>query len=159
MDIRCVFFDVDGVLTDGNVYVDEYGREIKSFRLTELDALNDIKSICNMIVAITGENTPIIDVFEKRIDWDILVRGCKNKCDEVQRICSEYGLSREEICYIGDGKYDSAAIQYAGLGVCPSNAIQEIKAVADVVLTGKGGENCIYELYQLLKLRVKQKDD
>ncbi len=148
---RIVCFDIDGVLTDGCIYLCENGTESKRYRMTEIDALNDIKRMGYFIVAITGENTPIVEQFGKLIEWDQFVTGCKDKAKELKRMEQEYGINRESVCYIGDGKYDLEAIKYAGLGVCPANAIAEVKEAADVVLEGRGGESCVYELYQLLK--------
>lgn len=150
-EIKIVVCDIDGVLTNGMVYIDEKGHEYKAFRLTELDALNDIKRLGIKLMAITGESTPIVELFERRIGWDSFVKGCKDKGDEIKKLCIKNDMIQDEVCYIGDGKYDIPAIQYAGLGVCPNNAIQEVKDVADIVLKGNGGENCIYELYHLLK--------
>ncbi len=149
-EIKMVIFDIDGVLTDGNVYVDETGKESKIYSLTEIDALNDIKRTGFLIGAITGEETAIVDVFEKRIGWDAFIRGCKNKKQAIEDICSIWGLESKQICYIGDGKYDVEAISYAGIGVCPQNAVNKAKEAADVVLSGRGGESCINELYELL---------
>ena len=73
--IEIVCLDIDGVLTDGLSYIDQNGNEFKSVRLTELDALNDIKKLGYKLAAITGEDTPIVDVFRKRIKWDWFSSG------------------------------------------------------------------------------------
>ncbi len=160
-EIKVVVFDIDGVLTDGMVYVDEQGCESKAYRLTEIDALNDLINDGIQLVAITGEDTPIVDVFERRVSWKEFVRGCKDKLSEVKRICDTYNVGRESVCYIGDGKYDIPAIEYSGLGVCPANAIAQVKSIADIVLSGCGGDNCINELYELITKRNREikKDD
>ena len=72
-----VIFDIDGVLTDGSVIVGDDGTEYKRYRLTEIDAVNSIKGLGFKIGAITGEDTPIVKVFEKRIKWDIFIKNCK----------------------------------------------------------------------------------
>lgn len=149
--LRAIVFDIDGVLTDGTVHIDFNGHESKVFRLTEIDALNDIKNDGYIIAAVTGEDTKIVNVFERIIKWDRFIRGCKDKDEALNNLCQELDLDKSEICYIGDGKYDIPAIMYAGLGVCPSNAIKDVKDIADVVLEGKGGESCIYELLILLR--------
>ena len=148
--IRIVIFDIDGVLTNGMIYVNENGQEVKAFRLTELDALNEIKRDGFRIIAITGEKTRIVDFFENRIEWDLFIKGCKEKDKEIEKICKRFCVSKEQICYIGDGIYDISAIESVGLGVCPSNAIQEVKEIADVVLKGSGGDGCINELHRFL---------
>lgn len=149
--IGMICFDIDGVLTNGMIYVDQAGNERKAIKLTEMDALNDIKRLGYKIAAITGENTPIVEIFKKKVGWDCFRVGCKDKLSEIKKIEDQFNIVKEKICYIGDGKYDVPAIKYVGLGVCPSNAIQEAKEAADIVLNGAGGESCIYELYLLLR--------
>ena len=145
-----VFFDIDGVLTDGYIYINSEGQETKRYRLTEIDALNDIKRHGYRIAAITGEDTPIVDCFKRIVKWDYFESGCKDKLSSLKRIAENNGLIPKDICYIGDGKYDIEAVRYAGLGVCPQNAIQDVKEVADVILEGYGGQTCVYELFKLL---------
>ncbi len=148
--IKAVVFDIDGVLTDGRIYINEKGEETKCFRLTEIDALNSLKDMGFKLIAITGEETRIVEVFKTKTTWTQFITGCKDKASMIRRIEESLNLCKDEICYIGDGKYDIEAIKYVGMGVCPSNAIQEVKDVADIVLSGSGGESCVYELYKLL---------
>lgn len=155
--IKVVFFDIDGVLTDGAVYINQDGTETKKINLTEIDAIGSIRDMGIEVVAISGEKTAIVDVFKDKVKWKTFEKGCKDKLSKLIEIEKKYGIENKEMCYIGDGKYDIDPIKYVGLGVCPDNAIQEVKDVADIVLEGKGGESCIYELYQLLK-RMKKED-
>ena len=148
--IKMVVFDIDGVLTDGMLYIDSNSRETKKVSLTEIDALNEIGKQC-LIGAITGEDTPIVDYFRRIANWLFFESGCKDKKQVLIQQINNNGLTPSEVCYIGDGKYDISAVEYAGIGICPKNAIQEVKDVADIVLNGRGGETCIYELYRLLK--------
>lgn len=147
--IKLVVFDIDGVLTDGTVFVDACGNEMKMFSLTELDALNEIAAEY-MIAAITGEETSITDFFRRKIKWIEFAVGCKDKVQKIKEYKNKYRLSTEEICYIGDGKYDVQVIEYVGLGVCPQNAIEEVKVAADIILDGTGGKNCISQLKSVL---------
>ncbi len=148
--IRLLIFDIDGVLTDGSVSIDEAGHEHKTYNLTEIDALNDLRRDGYMLAAITGEDKPIVDVFQRLLPWDGFLRGCKDKVAGIQQLEKQFSVDASEICYIGDGKYDVPAIRYAGLGVAPANAIKEAKEAADIVLNGCGGKNCINELRSLI---------
>ena len=149
--ISTVVFDIDGVLTDGSVHIDQAGKEFKAYNMTEIDALNDAKRLGYRIAAVTGEDTPIVEVFRNRVPWDRFISGCKDKRAAIQTLELEFEITREEICYIGDGKYDIAAIEYAGLGVCPQNSISDVKRAADIVLKESGGGHCVMELLTLLK--------
>ncbi len=158
--IQMLIFDIDGVLTDGTVNIDADGRERKSYHLTEIDALNALRQDGYKIAAITGENKPIVDVFQRLVPWDAFFRGCKDKVAGIKLLEKQFSVDSSEICYIGDGKYDVSAIRYAGLGVTPANAIEEAKEAADVVLEGFGGKNCINELRKLLqKLSTQEKGE
>lgn len=151
--IKLVIFDIDGVFTDGNVLVDEDGREYKSFNLTEIDAVNDLKRQGFLLVAVTGESTPITKVFREKIAWDEFISGCKDKLNAVKSLEKKFHVGAKNICYIGDGKYDLEPINYVGFGVCPANAISQVKSAADLVLTGFGGKDCLKELADILNIK------
>ncbi len=155
--LELLIFDIDGVLTDGIISIDESGHERKSYNLTEIDALNDMRRDGHKIAAITGEDKPIVDVFQRLVPWDAFLRGCKDKVAGIKHLARQFAVDASELCYIGDGKYDVPAIRYAGIGVAPANAIAEAKEAADVVLDGFGGKNCINELRRLLlRLRMQE---
>ena len=149
--IKLLIFDIDGVLTDGTVIVDSSGREQKKVNLKDIDAIYALKRDGYMIAAITGENTEIVSYFKNRFPWDYFYQGTKNKRETIERLAGELGLVRDEICYIGDGKYDVEPLSYAGLGVCPKDAIGEAKAAADVILQSAGGQGGLWELTGILK--------
>jgi D-sedoheptulose 7-phosphate isomerase len=143
--IKVVLFDIDGVVTDGRITVDEHGREFKSVSLRDMDAIYEIKRQGYKIGAITGEKTEITNYFEKRFPWDYFYRGCKDKITAIREIELAEGVSSDEICYVGDGKYDVAPVGYAGLGVCPSDAISPVRRGADLLI-GPSGTGALWEL-------------
>ena len=147
---RLLIFDIDGIFTDGNILIDETGREYKSYNLTELDTLHELKKDGYILAAVTGESKPIVKLFRERFPWDSFQDGCKDKVGAIQFLEDQFHVTASEICYVGDGKYDVHAIKYAGLGVAPSNAIYEAKEAADIVLSGEGGKDCIRELRKVL---------
>jgi YrbI family 3-deoxy-D-manno-octulosonate 8-phosphate phosphatase len=158
MGVSLLIFDIDGVLTDGSICIDDNGHERKSYNLTEIDALNDLRQDGYKLAAITGEDKPIVDVFQRLVSWDAFLRNCKDKVAGIKQMEEQLSVGASEICYIGDGKYDVPAIRYAGLGVAPANAIEEAKDAADIVLERGGGKNCINELRRLLqKIPVQEK--
>jgi len=149
--IKLVIFDIDGVITNGKILINEHGEEFKQIDIKDIDAVFDIKRAGFIICAITGEKTPITEYFRKRFPWDYFYNGNKQKLNTVKELEKSLGITRNEICYIGDGKYDIEAIEYVGLSVCPNDAIDEIKQKAKVILEKNGGSGCILELYNLLK--------
>lgn len=149
--IELIVFDIDGVITDGTMIVDASGIEMKKVNLKDVDAIFELHNRGYKLAAITGEDTPIVDYFEKRFPWEYFYRGSKTKKDAMLQIEQGTGISAEHICYVGDGKYDVEPLKYAGLGVCPSNAIDAAKMSAEMVLQNKGGDGCLWELLSVLE--------
>lgn len=149
--IKLIIFDIDGVITDGSIIINEDGKEQKRINLKDVDAIYELKSRGFAIAAITGENSPIVNYFKNRFPWDYFFSGKKDKVENIKEIESLHGISAKEICYIGDGKYDVGPLEYAGLGVCPSNAIDRAKSASDIILQNKGGEGCVWELINILE--------
>lgn len=149
--IELIVFDIDGVITDGSVIVDSNGNEQKQINLKDIDAIFELHRKGYKLVALTGENTKIVNYFEKRFPWDYFYRGNKKKKETLIQIEQITGINRKNICYIGDGKYDIDSLIYAGLGVCPADAIDRAKSAADVILQNNGGKGCIWELISILE--------
>ena len=149
--IKLIVFDIDGVITDGSVIIDSQGNEQKRVNLKDIDAIFELKRRGFLLAAITGEDTSIVDYFEKRFPWEYFYRGNKTKKETMKLIEEGTGVSRENVCYVGDGKYDVEPLLYAGLGICPANAIDKAKQAADIILQNEGGEGCVWEILTILE--------
>lgn len=155
--IKMLVFDIDGVITDGKRYVCG-DTEIKSLSLKDLDAIHQLQDDGLKVGCISGEDTGFSQSFVHTARLDFARLGCKSKGTAFAELAEQFGLSLEEVCYIGDGKYDIPALKAAGIGVCPADAIEEARQAANVILTCRGGEGCIAELYTLLNKRTDLKD-
>ena len=158
--MKAVVFDIDGVITDGKKYLCGQ-EETKSVALKDLDAIHMLKEEGYIVGAITGESTTFAQRLKEELQLNFFVLGCKQKWDELQEIIKNYNISKSEVCYIGDGKYDMDALQHAGVSVCPADAIYEVREISKYVLTTPGGKGCIAEVYTMLHHGVgagKEKD-
>lgn len=149
--IELIVFDIDGVITDGSVIIDSKGREQKQINMKDVDAIFELQRRGYKLAAITGEDTEIVNYFENRFPWTYFYRGSKTKQETMQLLENDTGISRENICYIGDGKYDVEPLTYAGLGLCPADAIDKAKNAADIILQNKGGAGCVWEIISILE--------
>jgi len=155
LTIKLVLLDIDGVLTDGKVSVDSNGNESKTIDFKDIDAVFELKRRGYKVGLITGEATPITLFFNARFKPDFFYNGCKNKPAAIDEILEKTGFALEEVCFVGDGKYDIPAIKLVGLSACPSNAIPEVKELATVHLTARGGDGCVWELLEWIINREK----
>lgn len=148
-NVKAVVFDIDGVITDGKKYLCGQ-EETKSVALKDLDAIHMLKEEGYIVGAITGESTTFAQKLKEELSLDFFILGCKKKWEELQKSIEKYHISKTQVCYIGDGKYDMEALEQAGFSVCPSDAIYEVKELSKHVLKTPGGGGCIAEVYTML---------
>lgn len=149
-EIKMFLTDCDGCLTDGGMYYSEKGDELKKFNTRDGMgfALLRQKGIITGIV--TSENVDLNRRRAKKLKLDILEAGCKDKVATVKRLCAEYGISLEEVAYIGDDINDFEVIKMVGFGCCPNDAIPQIKEAAKHITKASGGEGVIREVVDLI---------
>lgn len=149
--IKLVLLDIDGVITDGQVLINSSGEEFKRINFKDIDGIFEIKRKGLKLGFITGENTSIVKIFKERFNPDYFYSGRKDKVNVINEIISQCLITIDEVCYVGDGKSDIEAIKIVGLGICPKDAIQEVKNNADIVLSRSAGQGCLYELVNILE--------
>jgi len=153
--IKLVLLDIDGVLTNGKVTVDSNGNESKTIDFRDIDAVFEMKRRGLSVGLITGESTPITLYFRERFKPDFFYNGCKDKPGALCEILETTGLTAGEVCYVGDAKYDIPIMKLVGISACPSNAIPEVKELADLRLEHHGGDGCVWELLEWLISKEK----
>lgn len=149
--IKLVVLDIDGVITDGSVIIDTQGNEQKKINLKDVDAIFELHRQGYKLAAITGEDTPIVEYFKNRFPWAYFYKKNKQKKAAMDEIAECEHITPQEICYVGDGKYDVDPLLYAGLGICPRDAIDRVKDASDIILQNGGGQGCLWELVQILR--------
>lgn len=156
-NIQALIFDIDGVITDGKKYTDGLSQEMKSVAFKDLDAIKSFQNEGMLVGCISGEDTAFSRSIAVNLDYSSL--GKKNKRQILEEFCKDYQINPDKVCYIGDGKYDIKALEYAGVSACPHDAIYEVREIVDIVLTVSGGEGCLAELYTRFhqrKIRAKK---
>jgi YrbI family 3-deoxy-D-manno-octulosonate 8-phosphate phosphatase len=148
--IRLLVLDIDGVLTNGEVLLDEDGRESKSLHFRDIDAVFAARRAGLEVALLSGEATPIVDVIAKKLDVSLVYRGRHDKDDALEELADEAGVRLEEVCFVGDSMRDAPALEAAGLGLAPADASDEACAAADDVLEAVGGRGAVAEAVALI---------
>lgn len=146
MDIKLVLTDIDGVWTDGSMYYDETGNELKRFHTYDSAGVLWCKRAGIKVGILTGEDTAIVQRRADKLKVDYLVQGCKDKLRVTEQICAEMGISLEQVAYIGDDLNDIKLLQAVGLSACPESAPDYISELADHVIPVKGG-NGVFRIF------------
>ncbi len=148
--IRVVALDIDGVVTNGEVILDEAGRESKALFFRDIDAVFAARRAGLEIVLVTGEETAIVGVIARKLGIERVWAGRKDKHVVLPELAAELGVELEEVCYVGDAPRDAPALELAGLGLAPADAAPEARAAADGVLVAPGGRGAVSEALALV---------
>jgi len=148
MNIKLVATDIDGVWTDGGLYYDSQGNELKKFNVADGAATLLLRTLNIPICIITGKDSPMVSTRAKHLKIDYLFQGCDNKCTKVEELCDELGITLKQVAYIGDDFNDVKLLRRAGYSACPANASEYIKKEAQVRLAKKGGEGAFREFVE-----------
>lgn len=150
MKIKLFITDIDGVWTDGSMYYGTGSLEMKRFHTGDSAGvlfcrLNDIE-----VAIMTGEDTPIVTDRAGKLKIDQVYMGVKNKLAKALEVCSERGISLEEIAYIGDDLNDIPLLEKAGLSITVPDAPDYVKKHADYVCKTRGGDGAFREAVEYL---------
>lgn len=148
--IRWIASDIDGVLTDGHVWLDAAGNEQKRIFMRDLDAVGVGRRAGLDFVFITGEDNLLAQSIAKRFGVERIETGAKDKLAAVQAFCRKEALDLEQLCYIGDSDRDAPAIAWVGLGVTPADGSEAARQAADHVTGSDGGRGVLAEVVNLI---------
>ena len=144
--IEAVFLDIDGILTDGAIYVDSSGEESKRILFEDIDAIFELKSAGFKIGFITGEDNAFCDYVYRRFSPDFFIKGCKDKLNGYKKLAKENGWDKNKVCYIGDSAKDIELLEFVGKSFAPSDSSALVKNAAKEVLKTARGKGVIGEL-------------
>ena len=150
LKIKAFAFDIDGVATDGSILCTTEGDLLRVYDAKDGFAIRMAVMQGYPVAVITGGSSETIRkrMMASGLKPEDVFLHCRNKMDEFRLFCERYDLQPEEVMYFGDDVPDIELLQAAGCGVCPSDAVEEAKAVADLVSTRPGGKGCLREVIE-----------
>jgi 3-deoxy-D-manno-octulosonate 8-phosphate phosphatase (KDO 8-P phosphatase) len=148
--IRAIVADVDGVLTDGAIYLGGAGEEIKRVAFLDIMGLSLARKAGMRLAMISGEEGATLNALAKKLQIVDVYSGCKDKASALRDFASKSGVPLEEICYMGDDVNDVPAMRIAGLAAAPAGAHGAARREAGFVATLAGGNGAIRELVDFL---------
>src|SRR6185312_6101508 len=149
-------FDMDGVLTDGNIIVDSNDNWLRQMNIRDGYALQlAAKSGFNVMV-ISGRKSSFVHNRLNKLGIKDVFMNVKNKEDFLQEFVAERKMILNEILYMGDDIPDYFCMKIAGIAACPANAAFEIKEIASYISPYAGGQGCVRDVIEkVLKLNNK----
>ena len=154
--IKVFLTDCDGCLTDAGMYYSENGDELKKFNTRDGMGFSLLRKKGIVTGLVTGES---VNLNKRRVDklhLDIYIPGCKDKLGAVKELCIDYGLSLDEILYIGDDINDLPLLRAVGFSCCPNDAVNSVKEVVDYISPIVGGNGVIRDVADKLLDNLKE---
>lgn len=149
---KLILTDIDGVWTDGGMYYDQTGNELKKFHTYDSAGVLFAHQMGIPVGIITSENTEIVNRRAEKLKIDHLYQGVKNKLECVKELCASLCISLDEVAYIGDDLGDIEILKNVGIAGVPSSAPQYIRKLATLPLEKKGGEGVFREFVESIFL-------
>ena len=139
-DIKLIVFDVDGVLTDGGIYMDDRGTELKRFHVRDGFAIKAAMSLGLRIGVLTGRSTPTVALRMAELGVTLVIQAAHEKGTALETMCQQAGVQPDEVAYLGDDLIDLPAMLRCGYPMAVADAVEEVRAVARYVTACNGGD-------------------
>lgn len=148
--IKLLICDVDGVFSDGRIYLGNNGEELKAFHTRDGYGVKALQGAGVAVAVITGRQSNIVQTRMTALGVKHIYQGIDNKFAPYEELLELYGVSAAEVAYIGDDMVDLAVMKAVGLSVCVADGHPFVRRHADFVTTLPGGHGALRELADLL---------
>lgn len=148
--IRLLLLDVDGVLTDGRLFLSDSGEEYKAFSSRDGHGIKMLMATGVPVGIVTGRSSQVVKRRADELGIAILVQGCRDKRAGVLEILSQQKVPAHAASFMGDDIIDLPAMELVGLGVAVADAHPLVQARAQLVTKERGGRGAVREICELL---------
>ncbi len=156
--VRLLLCDVDGILTDGSVFISGNGEETKRFDIHDGLGIVFARKHGLRVGWVSARPSPATAKRAAELKIDFLHQDKSPKLNAVESILSNAGVGWDELCFMGDDVVDLAVLKRAGLAVSVPGAITEARALAHHVTRARGGHGAVREVVEMvLKAQGKWK--
>ena len=155
LKVRFLLLDVDGVMTDGKIYLDSEGRETKAFNIYDGSGIHMIRKAGLEVGIITGRESRVVDFRARELGITEVHQKILEKIKVYEQLLEKYKMKDEEMAYIGDDIIDLTILKRVGLSIAVPNAHLEVRDCVDWVTQNPGGHGAVREVTDLL-LSVRQ---
>lgn len=149
-NLKCVLFDVDGVLTDGTIYRMADGTEIRRFSVIDGHGISMLRE-CGIIVGVVSrENSKIIKDRMEKLKLDEIHIGAKNKFSVLSEIRARRNIPDGGLAFMGDDLPDLEAFRASDLKISLSSGHQKVIDAADIVIEKNGGNGAARDFCEMV---------
>lgn len=151
--IKYLIIDVDGTMTDGGIYYDEHGNELKKFCTRDAVGFFAARKAGISVMVLTGRECEATNRRMTELGVDYIYQNIKDKTVHLKRLMEQKNISSDELAYIGDDLNDLRSMALAGFVGCPADSCKEVIEQADYVSKVKGGYGAVRDVVEYLLRR------
>jgi len=155
-NITTLIFDVDGVLTNGDIIASDSGEFLRTFNIKDGYALQLAVKRGYLICIISGGRGLAMQRRFEGLGIAEVFLGVSDKVDVFNSLLTKHNITADEVLYMGDDIPDLKVMQLVGLPTCPSDAVPEIKAISEYISPYSGGKTAVRDIIEKV-LKVQQK--
>jgi 3-deoxy-D-manno-octulosonate 8-phosphate phosphatase (KDO 8-P phosphatase) len=151
-NIRMLVLDVDGVLTDGKLYFDHAGNELKAFNTRDGLGMKALQRCGIEVAVITGRKSEAVAHRMNQLGIKHIYQGREDKMNAFLHLLEVTGLDPQQVCFAGDDWIDLPVLLRVGLAVSVADAEERVKQSVHWVTQRNGGDGAVRELCNLILL-------
>ncbi|NCA87854.1 MAG: 3-deoxy-manno-octulosonate-8-phosphatase KdsC [Gammaproteobacteria bacterium] len=148
--IRLAIFDVDGVLTDGSLYIGDDGQEYKAFNSRDGHGMVLLRQTGVTLAIITGRSSEVVRIRMASLGINHVYQGIQDKLAAYEELKQTLGMTDEAIAYVGDDVMDLPVLRRAGLAVAVADAHPLVQRHAHWRTASPGGRGAARDFCELL---------
>ncbi|MFP5382117.1 MAG: KdsC family phosphatase [Gammaproteobacteria bacterium] len=148
--IKLIAFDVDGVMTDGTLFLGDDGEEYKGFNSLDGHGLKMLKGSGIELAIITGRSSRVVEYRAKNLGIEIVHQGAHDKLVVYEALCRELNLACEDTAYMGDDVVDLPVMRRAGLAITVPAAPELVKAYSHFTTVREAGRGAVREACEFI---------
>ena len=149
-NIRLVIFDVDGVLTDGSLFLGDGGEEYKAFNSRDGHGMKMLQRSAVVIGIITGRTSDVVRHRMASLGIEHVYQGRLDKLPAFEDLISKLGLEPEQVAYVGDDVVDLPILIRAGLAIAVQDAHEMVKQHCHWITPNPGGRRAARDVCELI---------
>tara|TARA_Y100000768_G_scaffold1455_1_gene1135 strand:+ start:5341 stop:5829 length:489 start_codon:yes stop_codon:yes gene_type:complete len=148
--IKLIGFDVDGVFTDGKIYINENGEESKAFHTQDGQGIRQLLDTGIRVIVISGRKSKAAEKRMIELGVEDYFLGYREKKDIFLKKIKDYKIKPTECAFVGDDISDRDVLDIVGFPIVVSNGRDEIKKSASYITHKNGGNGAIREISDLI---------
>lgn len=149
--IKLVIFDVDGVFTDGRIYVDDNGIETKAFNVLDGQGIKLLQQTPVQVAIISGRYAPGVMIrMQKQLGIQHVFLGDTNKLPVYEALLKKLNVADEEVAFVGDDLPDLPVLRRVGLPMAVPDAVPAVMKTVSFVTQNKGGKGAVREVCEAI---------